>query len=89
VFTRLIEAEQSVATYRDAQNNRERIQAVFALSYVETALLVLWARRGWGSPRPAGIAAPVGPAGSGGGPRRGRRPGRARGHAGDPERSRC
>ena len=31
----------SLIAYRDAAQNRQRIQAIFALSYVETALLVL------------------------------------------------
>jgi len=60
VFTRLIQAEQSVQTYRDAQDNRERIQAVFALSYVETALLVLVGAVWVGISAANGIAAPVG-----------------------------
>jgi two-component system nitrogen regulation sensor histidine kinase NtrY len=60
VFTRLIQAEQSVSTYRDAQDNRERIQAVFLLSYVETALLVLVGAVWVGMGAASGIAAPVG-----------------------------
>ena len=60
VFTRLIEAEQSVLTYREAQENRERIQAVFALSYVETALLVLVGAAWVGISAANGISAPVG-----------------------------
>lgn len=60
VFTRLIEAEQSVLSYREAQENRERIQAVFALSYVETALLVLVGAAWVGISAANGISAPVG-----------------------------
>jgi two-component system nitrogen regulation sensor histidine kinase NtrY len=60
VFTRLIEAEQSVLSYREAQDNRERIQAVFALSYIETALLVLVGAAWVGISAARGISAPVG-----------------------------
>ncbi len=60
VFTRLIEAEQSVLSYREAQENRERIQAVFALSYMETALLVLVGAAWVGISAANGISAPVG-----------------------------
>ncbi len=41
IITHLIEAEGSLISYREAAQSRARIQTVFALSYVETALLVL------------------------------------------------
>ncbi|HXA38517.1 MAG TPA: PAS domain-containing sensor histidine kinase [Phenylobacterium sp.] len=37
----LVEAEASLIDFRAAAQNRERIQTIFALSYAETALLVL------------------------------------------------
>ena len=37
----LVEAEASLVAYRDAAQNRQKIQTIFALSYAETALLVL------------------------------------------------
>ena len=37
----LVEAEASLIAYRDAANNRRKIQTIFLLSYAETALLVL------------------------------------------------
>src|SRR5690606_35577720 len=33
--------EEAILAYREAQESRARIQAAFALSYIETALLVL------------------------------------------------
>lgn len=41
IITHLIEAEGSLISYREAAQSRARIQTVFVLSYVETALLVL------------------------------------------------
>ncbi|WP_395670499.1 ATP-binding protein, partial [Phenylobacterium sp.] len=41
IINHLLEAEASLVSYREAAQNRERIQAIFALSYAETALLVL------------------------------------------------
>ena len=41
IMTQLIEAEGSLVAYREAARNRQRIQTIFALSYAETALLVL------------------------------------------------
>ncbi|WP_293377989.1 PAS domain-containing sensor histidine kinase [Phenylobacterium sp.] len=37
----LLGAEASLVAYRDAAGNRQKIQTIFALSYAETALLVL------------------------------------------------
>jgi two-component system nitrogen regulation sensor histidine kinase NtrY len=41
IVSHLLEAEASLTAYRDAAQNRQRIQTIFALSYFETALLVL------------------------------------------------
>jgi two-component system nitrogen regulation sensor histidine kinase NtrY len=41
IISHLAEADASLASYREAKLNRERIQTIFALSYLETALLVL------------------------------------------------
>ena len=41
IINHLMEAEGSLISYREAARSRARIQAIFALSYVETALLVL------------------------------------------------
>jgi nitrogen fixation/metabolism regulation signal transduction histidine kinase len=66
VFARLIEAEQAVQEYSDARDNRERIGAIFTLSYVETALLVLIGAVWLGMSAAGAIAAPRGPARPGG-----------------------
>src|SRR6185312_1127265 len=41
IVAHLLEAEASLVAYRDAAQNRQKIQTIFALSYAETALLVL------------------------------------------------
>ncbi|MFL5297248.1 MAG: ATP-binding protein [Phenylobacterium sp.] len=41
IIAHLLEAEASLGAYREAADNRARIQTIFALSYAETALLVL------------------------------------------------
>ena len=41
IVAHLLEAEASLVAYRDAAQNRQKIQTIFALSYFETALLVL------------------------------------------------
>jgi two-component system nitrogen regulation sensor histidine kinase NtrY len=41
VMTQLRQSEHAVVTYRDAEQSRKRVQVVFALSYLSTALLVL------------------------------------------------
>lgn len=53
-------AYESVRSYREAQDNRARIQTAFALSYVETALLVLVGAVWLGMSAANRIAAPVG-----------------------------
>ncbi|HWT52313.1 MAG TPA: PAS domain-containing sensor histidine kinase, partial [Caulobacter sp.] len=41
ILTHLIETQDALVAYRDAERSRGRIQAIFGLSYLETALLVL------------------------------------------------
>ena len=41
IVSHLVEAEASLVALRDAAQNRQKIQTIFALSYFETALLVL------------------------------------------------
>ena len=41
ILNHLRDAEGALVSYREAAQNRERIQTIFALSYAETALLVL------------------------------------------------
>jgi two-component system nitrogen regulation sensor histidine kinase NtrY len=41
IIADLRDTESSLASYRDAAQNRQKIQTIFALSYFETALLVL------------------------------------------------
>ena len=41
MLNQLRESERAVVTYRDAEQGRRRVQLVFALSYLSTALLVL------------------------------------------------
>jgi two-component system nitrogen regulation sensor histidine kinase NtrY len=53
-------AEQSIIAYREAQENRARIQAAFALSYLETALLVLVGAVWLGMSAASAISAPIG-----------------------------
>ncbi|MDP3800666.1 PAS domain-containing sensor histidine kinase [Brevundimonas sp.] len=52
--------EESIVAYREAQQSRERIQAAFALSYVETALLVLVGAIWLGMGAASAISAPIG-----------------------------
>ncbi len=59
IFTHLRESEASLAAYREAKVNRTRIQAAFALSYAETALLVLVGAVWLGILAAGGIAGPV------------------------------
>ena len=56
----LNEAEVSLSSYREAAQSRGRIQLVFALSYGETALLVLVGAVWLGMSAANGISAPVG-----------------------------
>ncbi|MBI1683718.1 sensor histidine kinase NtrY-like [Caulobacter hibisci] len=59
ILAHLIESEESLISYRDAAENRARIQAIFGLSYAETALLVLVAAVWVGIAAANSIAAPV------------------------------
>ena len=52
--------EESILAYREAQASRERIQASFALSYVETALLVLVGAVWLGMSAASSISGPIG-----------------------------
>jgi two-component system nitrogen regulation sensor histidine kinase NtrY len=56
----LAAAEESIVAYREAQESRERIQAVFALSYLETALLILVGAVWLGMSAATAISAPIG-----------------------------
>jgi two-component system nitrogen regulation sensor histidine kinase NtrY len=59
IVRHLVEADASVIAYRDAAQNRERIQTIFALSYAETALLVLVGAVWLGLSAANAISAPV------------------------------
>jgi two-component system nitrogen regulation sensor histidine kinase NtrY len=52
--------EESIVAYREAQASRSRIQAAFALSYIETALLVLVGAIWLGMGAASAISAPIG-----------------------------
>ena len=53
-------AEESIIAYREAEQNRARIQVAFALSYFETALLVLVGAIWLGMGAASAISAPIG-----------------------------
>ncbi|WP_298124888.1 PAS domain-containing sensor histidine kinase [Brevundimonas sp.] len=53
-------SEQSIVAYRQADESRARLQAAFALSYLETALLVLVGAVGLGMAAASAISAPIG-----------------------------
>jgi len=53
-------AEDSIVAYREARQSRERIQYAFALSYFETALLVLVGAIWLGMSAASAISAPIG-----------------------------
>ncbi len=53
-------ARDSIVAYKEAQESRARIQAVFALSYLETALLVLVGAVWLGMSAANSISAPIG-----------------------------
>ncbi|GAA0636532.1 sensor histidine kinase NtrY-like [Brevundimonas lenta] len=52
--------EESIVAYREAEESRERIQAAFAISYLETALLVLVGAIWLGMSAATAISAPIG-----------------------------
>jgi two-component system nitrogen regulation sensor histidine kinase NtrY len=60
IIENLKEAEASVISYREAAQSRQRIQTVFALSYAETALLVLVGAIWLGMAAANSISGPVG-----------------------------
>ncbi|CAN5185221.1 PAS domain-containing sensor histidine kinase [soil metagenome] len=53
-------ADQSIQRYREAEESRARIQAAFALSYLETALLVLVGAVWLGMSAASAISRPIG-----------------------------
>ena len=55
----LVEAEASLVAYRDAAQNRHKIQTIFILSYLETAMLVLVAAVWLGLAAANAISGPV------------------------------
>jgi two-component system nitrogen regulation sensor histidine kinase NtrY len=59
IFSHLRETEASLVAYREAKARRSAIQAAFALSYLETALLVLVGAVWLGMTAASSIAAPV------------------------------
>lgn len=59
IMAHLREAEGSLVSYREVAQNRARIQTIFALSYLETALLVLVGAVWLGLAAANAISAPV------------------------------
>lgn len=59
ILSHLIETQDALLSYRDAERSRGRIQAIFGLSYLETALLVLVAAIWVGIAAANSIAGPV------------------------------
>ena len=59
IFSHLRETEASLADYRTAKKSRLRIQAAFALSYLETVLLVLVGAVWLGMSAAASLARPI------------------------------
>jgi two-component system nitrogen regulation sensor histidine kinase NtrY len=60
IVAQLRDAEGTIVSYRELTSNRSRIQTIFALSYVETALLVLVGAVWLGLAAANAISAPVG-----------------------------
>ena len=60
IIARMRNGEESIQAYRLAEESRARIQAAFALSYVETALLVLVGAVWLGMSAASAISAPIG-----------------------------
>ena len=60
LIDRMNTSSQSIQAYREAQESRARIQAAFALSYLETALLVLVGAVWLGMSAASAISAPIG-----------------------------
>ncbi len=59
IMSDLTEWQESLVSYREAAQNRDRIQTIFALSYAETALLVLGGAVWLGMAAANTISAPV------------------------------
>ena len=59
ILNHLREAEGSLVAYRETASSRERIQTIFALSYAETALLVVLGAVWLGMAAASAISAPV------------------------------
>jgi len=60
LIDQLAAARESIFAYREARESRARIQAAFALSYLETALLVLVGAIWLGMSAASAISAPIG-----------------------------
>jgi len=60
IVARMRNGEESILGYRVAEESRARIQAAFALSYLETALLVLVGAVWLGMSAASAISAPIG-----------------------------
>ena len=60
IIARMRNGEDSIQAYRLAEESRARIQAAFALSYLETALLVLVGAVWLGMSAASAISAPIG-----------------------------
>jgi len=60
IVSQLHDADRAVTAYREAAESRARIQRVFALSYIETALLVLVGAVWLGMGAASAISAPLG-----------------------------
>ena len=60
LIARMRNGEESIQAYRVAEESRARIQAAFALSYLETALLVLVGAVWLGMSAASAISAPIG-----------------------------
>jgi len=60
LIARMRTGDESIQAYREAEESRARIQAAFALSYLETALLVLVGAVWLGMSAASAISAPIG-----------------------------
>jgi two-component system nitrogen regulation sensor histidine kinase NtrY len=60
IFSHLREAEGSLVSYQEAAQNRQQIQTVFVLSYIETVLLVLVGATWFGMALANAISGPIG-----------------------------
>ncbi|MBU1326125.1 MAG: PAS domain-containing sensor histidine kinase [Alphaproteobacteria bacterium] len=60
LISKMRTSEQSIVAYRQAAESRSRLQWAFALSYLETALLVLVGAVGLGMAAASAISAPIG-----------------------------